>query len=201
MEEPPRDLQLKKRPRKRTSYVWKSFTRDEEVGTTRCNGCGQSYSGKTGTATLKNHAQICCRLAQPVFKQQDAEKALTDWVLGNNIPFSALDCPFFSRFMASLQPQFVPPGRTLLSESRVAEEYAHLRAQVRAEIAKISHFCLSFDGWSSVALRGYLGIVVQGINAMWEPKTYLLALKRVTQAETGEYVALLAREVGISPTK
>jgi len=40
-----------------------------------------------------------------------------------------------------------------------------------------------------------LGLVVHGIDDTWTLQSFLLALHRVTQSETAEYVAALVREV------
>ena len=44
-------------------------------------------------------------------------------------------------------------------------------------------------------IRGYLGIIVYGIDNSWRLRSFLLALCRISQSETAEYIAYLIREV------
>jgi len=185
----------KKKVRRRTSIVWTSFIKDASSGKVSCKHCDMVYSKNTATATLRAHRHACGATLQPQpFNQRAAEKLLTQWLLANNIPAISLDCSFFRLLMKSLQSEFMPPGRTKFAQL-MTEEGDTLRMVMKKRLGQISHFCLSFDGWSSLAFRGYLGLVVHGIDTSWKLQTFLLALKRVTCDETGEYIATLTEEV------
>lgn len=97
--------------------------------------------------------------------------------------------------MTALQPNFSPPGRTTFVNKHLVEEITSLQHLLKEKLGKIEHFCLSFDGWSSLAIRGYLGIVAHGIDDSWKLQTFLLTLKRVTKGESAEYITALTEEV------
>lgn len=187
---------LKKRARKRTSSVWNAFIKQPEDGKAVCRGCGKQYGQKTATTTLKKHLEGCSQAFTGEFNQEAAQRLLTQWLLANNIAPNALDCPFFTNLMGTLCPKFEPPHRTTFATVLTTEECDRLRKTIQEELEKISSYCISFDGWSSSALRGYLGVVLHGIDEDWKLQTFLLSLKHVSEGETAEYVAALIEEVG-----
>lgn len=161
MEVPPCRLvsPVKKRARKRTSLVWNFFIKAS------CSSCGKTYGAKTGTSTLHGHLAKC-KTPTPMlnFDQEGAEKLLTHWLLANNIFSNALDCPFFSNLMKMLCPQFKPPYRTKFMTVLTPQVCEALQKVMHTMLKEIAYFSISFDGWSSNALRGYLGIVLHRID-------------------------------------
>ena len=180
--------------KRRTSTVWDNFDVGEDK--VACKTCAQTFSGKTSTSILRRHqARHTSSGPKDTFNKEESEKYLTQCFLVHNIPPTFLECEHTRRWVASLRKDYMLPGRTTFSYSLLPKELESLKWHMKAKIKKILSFCVTFDGWSSSAMRGYLGLVIHGINDSWDLQSFLLALRRIAKEEKASYIAELALEV------
>jgi hypothetical protein len=172
--------------------VWAQFT--EEDGKRSCRWCRKCFALKTSVTILERHLNKHPK-GSTTFNQEESEKYLTQCLLVHNISPLFLDSPLTRRWIESLKSGYSPPGRTTFTNIHVPKELHSLKSNMQEKMKDIHSFCLTFDGWSSSAVRGYLGLVVHGIDNTWTLQSFLLALRRVSNNETAEYVASLVKEV------
>lgn len=107
-------------------------------------------------------------------------------LLTNNIAPGFLECPWTQAWAKLLRPDYSLPGRTTFNDTLCPKAVELLKRMMEEKIANILSFCVSFDGWSSTAVRGYLGVIAHGIDQHWKLECFFLALRRVTSAETAD---------------
>lgn len=159
-----------------------------------CRICCKQYNVTTSSTTLKNHVNDHMTRTD-TFDKSLADRYLAQCILVNNISPTFLECPYTKRWIRYLRGNYISPGRTYFSTTLVSNEVATVRATMKTKLQRIPSFCISFDGWSSLSVRGYLGLLVHGIDDNWALQSYFLALKRIGQSEKAEYVASLVKEV------
>lgn len=177
--------------------VWAHFDR-QGAGQARksvCKICKREYSGGTSTTILQIHHEQHVGVGEDRFNKEESDKYLVQCLLIHNISPTFLACPYTQRWIHSVRKDYSLPGRTTFSTTLVPQELVVLKENMQAKIKTILSFCISFDGWSSSAVRGYLGLIAHGIDDSWNLQSFLLALRRITQSETAEYVAYLVLEV------
>lgn len=74
---------------------------------------------------------------------------LISFVITSYSPFSIVENNHFLNFIQLLNPSYIPPSRTTLSE-RIIPAYAQ-RAKnlIRKEISSASNICCTLDGWTT----------------------------------------------------
>lgn len=105
---------------------------------------------------------------------------LAQVLLVNNVTFAFLECPFTQQWLAAMHRGYSVPFHTTLTRDLMPQECASLLQQMKKKLSQIPWLCLEFDGWSSKVVRGYLGIVVHGIDEACKLQSFFLALKHVT---------------------
>ena len=80
--------------------------------------------------------------------KQQIDRELVKFVVGNNIPFNAIDSPFFISFVQALRPGYTPPSRKTISDKLFWEEAARVMHYSESEIAQTNNLTLTVDGWT-----------------------------------------------------
>ena len=191
----PKDLSTSNRSKekRKRSYVW-NFIDGSDPTRNMCRGCGQTFEKTTRTGSLGYHINVCSG-PRVIFDKDEAEKYLAMALLTNNIAPGFLECPWTQAWAKLLRPDYSLPGRTTFNDTLCPKAVELLKRMMEEKIANILSFCVSFDGWSSTAVRGYLGVIAHGIDQHWKLECFFLALRRVTSVETADCVARIAMEV------
>ena len=186
---------VRKKTRRKRSDAW-LYVKEGENGMRQCKYCTTAFGTKTVASTIKWHYEEQHKEHRTdTWNQDQSERYLTHCLVVNNISPWFLECPFTLQWLNSLRPGYLPPGWTKFLTMLVPDAYATLKCWMKMILKEIGPKCLCFDGWLSVAIRGYLGIIVHGIDASWQMQSFLLTLCHVSKSETADYVADLVREV------
>ena len=59
------------------------------------------------------------------------------------IPFEVIENPFVVDLFKELNPAYVPPSRTILSERLLDEEVAHIQNSINIDLENAEHLTLS----------------------------------------------------------
>ena len=86
----------------------------------------------------------------------------------------------------------------------ILEEFEKKRLEVKAELAIArSRIYISFDGWSSPNRLALVGVVVHYLDKDLVNRSYLIGMRRISGAHTGENIAEavmpILSEMGILP--
>lgn len=180
---------------KKTSKVWHNYITEEKFNV--CIKCERKFQKSTSTTTLKAHSLTCkgSRVENTRFDSELSERYMTQCLLVHNISPTFLECPLVRRWIDTIRKDYQLPGRSTFTTKLAPLEVASLKSTIQSQLRDISSFCVSFDGWSSIAVRGYLGLMVHGIDDSWRIRSYLLALQRISKGETAVCVANMTKKV------
>jgi hypothetical protein len=148
-----------------------------------------------GASIAATVATKAVREAYGLVTQFDAAKfrqALIMFIVMCNIAFSVVESQYFQALLEScshaLKPFFVTAGNTV--KKWILEEFEKKRLEVKAELAKArSRIHISFDGWSSPNGLALVGVVVHYLDKDLVNRSYLIGMRRIRGAHTGENIA------------
>lgn len=184
---------IARRKRRRTSNVWKDFTRSADDTHNICNICGSIFFGES-TSSLKKHLQnehadVALALRDTAFLTAQADALWAYAFVQNFMSLRIIDDPKFREAVTYLRPSYSLPSRKQLRDALLPAKRERLEAAMRAKMETIEAFSVSFDSWTSAANLAYVAVMCHGITSDWVLETFLLALEPVVESETGAYLA------------
>ena len=145
----------------------------------RCKGCGEGVSAVV--IRLKNHASNCKALKAKGFwsilgpvksshstlrvtrtnsqELSQVHRALARLIIAENLPFTLLDSPFLSSFIAACRPGSKPLTKYSLLTEQLPREYAELQGELRGRLHG-KQVTLSIDGWTAPGQHHTLGVAI-----------------------------------------
>lgn len=152
-------------------------------------------AGASAVGTLGTVASKGIREAYGLVTAFDAAKfreALIQFIVMCSIAFNVVESPYFQALLEScseaLAQFFVKAGNTV--KRWILEEFEKQKMQIIAELATArSRIHVSFDLWTAPNGLALVGIVIHYLDKDFINRSYLLGLRRVRGAHTGENIA------------
>jgi len=197
--------------RKLRSDVWKEFEPIYEgnlVVQAKCIHCLELLSATrdNGRSACRSHLKVCkerTRMNQLVesmntglspdslalknwkFDQEVSRKAMVNFIVLQELPFSLVDHAPFQKFIATLNPWFTIVSRTTVAED-IMSSYEDRRLALRETIKNSnSRVCLTADLWTSNQNLGYLCITCHFIDNDWMLQKRIIGFGLVASPHDG----------------
>jgi hypothetical protein len=166
-------------------------------------------TASAGTSVVTSVATKAIREAYGLVTQFDAAKfrqALIMFIVMCNIAFSVVESEYFQALLKTcsnaLEPFFVKAGNTV--KRWILEEFEKKRQEIKTELATArSRIHVSFDGWTSPNGLALVGVIVHYLDKDLVNRSYLIGMRRISGAHTGENIAEAVMpvllEMGILP--
>lgn len=204
--------------RRKTSDVYE-FIQERSDGLYECTLCRVGGAGggpwKYGVSNFRNHLSSCHpdmykppaksakkRLASVidaaadhqhghVFRQEDVDEKLIDWIVANSHPFSVVEQPEFIEFVAALQPGYAVPKRKAV-KAKIIERWKLAKEDVRRSVISDTEgrrIGITTDMWTSASKRGYMVVTLHYIDDEWEMQAVIVGFIRVHYPHSGRRLA------------
>ena len=174
-----------------------SFTTQSD-GTQRCIHCGKFLSGGSDYSTKRYHITTSCKALKhnkmPPFSKEEADMLLCRMVAEECLSLRLTDSPKLRTLLSYLRPGYVPPCRTTLTTKLLPRLKDSLKHAIACKLKSIEHMSISYDGWTSIALRKYIALLCHGITSDWTLETFMLKVIPITESETAEFIADVVRD-------
>jgi hypothetical protein len=165
---------------------------DQAIPSGRAAFAATASAGSSAIATVATKA---VREAYGLVTTYDAAKfrqVLIMFIITCNIAFSVVESPYFQALLnccsTALAPFFIKAHSTV--RRWILEEFEKKRLQVKAELATArSRIHISFDGWTSPNGLAIVGVVVHYLDKDLINRSYLVGMRRINGAHTGENIA------------
>ncbi|WOH15782.1 hypothetical protein DCAR_0935328 [Daucus carota subsp. sativus] len=169
-----------KQTRKRTSEVWKDFTKVKNsngIEKAICDHCKKSFVGDStsGTSHLAMHLKRC---TAKIYKIRDrcqdkSRQDLAKMVVKHNYPFNMAKHEFFENFCSGLNPDFRLHSRTTVRSDVI---------KLDEEIKGHAHYIWTSDS-QNIA---YAALTVHYIDSEWMLSKKILNYRYISYPHDGE---------------
>lgn len=130
--------------------------------------------------------------------------AVAYYIAKDMAPIATVERDGFIRLLKTMNPRYQVPSRSYFTREALPKMYSEVRASLAVQLAKVSHFALTTDMWSSRTCEPYMSVTVHFIES-WEMKTACLQTSYFPQDHTGEHIAEALQEVlkswNLNPTR
>ncbi|XP_072089995.1 zinc finger BED domain-containing protein RICESLEEPER 2-like isoform X2 [Arachis hypogaea] len=180
--------------RKDRSAVWDHFDVENDTEKkAKCKYCGSLIQYWNGTSSMGGHLRRCKQnpnndsnkrkitttptidehgaLNSPSaskFDQEEAQRALVEMFIGEELPFRFVESPKFRRFVHALQATFKVPSQTTLARdigALNAEEKMKLQDFLSANCGRV---CLTTNTWTSIQNFTYMSLTAHFVDLDWK---------------------------------
>lgn len=199
----------KKKDNNKRSLVWNYFEEITEDGKkyTQCQieECKEklSYNGNTSTMAThmkSKHPNILLKTDQdqPTLdsnqfklkslsfeKKNQITKAIKDFILLDMRPLRVIEGTGFQNLLKVLESRYEVPCRTTFSRTLIPEDFKEVKKLLIQEVKGLESYSMTFDYWTSNALKSYLTITLHFLTPDFKPRDFLLTTCEVTEGHTG----------------
>jgi hypothetical protein len=149
-------------------------------------------AGASAVATVASKAVCKAYRLVTTFDAAKFRQALIIFIIMCNIAFSVVESSYFQALLnccsTALTPFFIKAYATV--KRWILEKFKKKRLQVKAELATArSRIHVSFDGWTSPNGLAIVGVVVHYLDKDLINRSYLIGMRRINGAHTGENIA------------
>ncbi|KAG4074092.1 hypothetical protein HA402_014297 [Bradysia odoriphaga] len=190
--------------KKRHSPIWKHYTiKLGDDGTTEfghCNYCAKAYklSGKTNGSTgnlnshlKKDHPDRADITSGPVdetfvFSQEAYRKALVEWILMSNQPFTECEEEYFLKMIKTLNPT-----ATTISDQTVKRDIMKLFEErivvIKSILSKVpGKLSFTIDAWTSKNVIAFMAIRAHWIDEDWAYQSLIVDFSYIEGKHSGQ---------------
>ncbi|XP_067951337.1 E3 SUMO-protein ligase ZBED1-like [Watersipora subatra] len=121
--------------------------------------------------------------------------AITRCLAKDSMPLYTVEKQGFKDLIECLDPRFKMPSRKLFSDKLIPSLYSETKTGVCNQLANITHFSLTTDGWSSIGLTPYLSLTVHYVSPEWDLVTKNLNTVYLPESHTGQKIAETLEEL------
>ena len=147
---------------------------------------------QTATKVTKTQGSIESAFQKPYSTTSERHKSITH-ALGLCIakdmrPYSLVDGAGFDNLLAVMDPRYIPPSRTHLSDTVVPDVCVTSCKDMEDDLAKAESLALTTDSWTSRATESYLTVTVHYV-LNWEMKSAVLQTRTMYESHTSANLA------------
>ena len=107
--------------------------------------------------------------SQPFAAHDVMQKALTTALIKSIacdlLPLSIVDSETFRDLLLTAEPKFLIPRRSTIRNTLIPTVAQQMEAEIRHQLAYLSHIYLTIDLWTNRNMSSFLGIIVHFIDA------------------------------------
>nr|XP_054594508.1 E3 SUMO-protein ligase ZBED1-like [Nothobranchius furzeri] len=126
-------------------------------------------------------------------KWREITKAVAFHIAKDMAPVSTVEQTGFVQLLKTMDSRYHLPSRNYFAREALPKMYTDVRASLAARLAKVSHYALTTDMWSSRTCEPYMSVTVHFIED-WELKSACLQTSYFPQDHTGEHIAEALQE-------
>ena len=126
--------------------------------------------------------------------QRMRDRALTQLIIGQNLPFSFAESKEFSEFAATLDKRWVVPGKQKI-KNLLDDAFNRVHTLLENDLCKAKHISLTMDLWTAFSRDGYLGVTASWIDDQFDLNNAVLAFSQVPYPHTGDTIAARIQEI------
>lgn len=115
-------------------------------------------------------------------------KAVSYHIAKDMVPVATVEQDGFKKLLKTMDPRYELPSRNYFAREALPQMYTEVRQSLADRLAKVTHFALTSDMWSSRTCEPYMSLTVHFIQD-WEMKTACLQTSYFPQDHTGEHIA------------
>ena len=136
----------------------------------------------------------------PIKVKNDIDRALEDFVVGNNESFSLCENPLFRNLIFKANPGYIAPSRRSLTrrvDQRISDMKVALKAELIRDVQKFKRVSITSDGGPSHNKMNTKknSVTVHRIDANWNLQTDTLALPVAEGSQTGPVIRKQVKDV------
>ena len=121
-------------------------------------------------------------------KWRDITKSVGYHIAKDMAPISVVEQKGFVNMLHTIDARYQLPSRNYFAREVLPDMYATLRQKLSERLAKVTHFGLTTDMWTSRTCEPYMCLTVHFIED-WEMKTACLQTSYFPDNHTGENIA------------
>lgn len=110
-------------------------------------------------------------------------------------PISTIEGQGFQSLIHYLEPKYEIPCRRVFTETVIPRLYESLKNNILQQLKSANSFGLTFDYWSSIALKSFLTLTVHFCSQDFELWSYVLKTVEVLQSHTGQNTANTVKSI------
>jgi hypothetical protein len=126
-------------------------------------------------------------------KKTELDRALLQFMVGNNQPLSLVECPLFKKFCELLG--YKPPCRKTISNVLLPEYYEEVKFKLCNVLKETETCAIACDPWTSNANIGFNGTIGHFIDENYNLTNVVLAQRYMQSDHTSEYLKQLTDEI------
>ncbi|RKF54386.1 hypothetical protein GcM3_209025 [Golovinomyces cichoracearum] len=139
---------------------------------------------KISVASMFNH------MAE-IYTKQSLEQRIIRWIVMENIPFTAIESPYFRRIFEDLQGVVLPFQSRRTISRRIETDFQAQRAKLIEDLASTCRSTsLSLDVWTSKNCKIILGVIGYWLTADFEYREAVLDFKELSGVHSGDNMAV-----------
>ncbi|XP_076836729.1 E3 SUMO-protein ligase ZBED1-like [Brachyhypopomus gauderio] len=138
--------------------------------------------------TLQNSFTCAVPYEKKSEKWGDITKAVAYHIAKDMVPISTVEQKGFVQLIKTLDQRYQLPSRNYFAREVLPKMYTEVGESLAGQLAKVPHFALTTDMWSSRTCEPYMSVTVHFMED-WELKSACLQTSYFPQDHTGEHIA------------
>lgn len=145
-----------------TSNMWRHLrTKRHRHLVVRAASKRTNESNPLGTSKSNSSANKRPRTASDF---ASIDEALTKWLVHDHLAFQSVESQYFIEFIKKLNPDYILPSRTTVSEKLVPMLAGKVEDAIKKELTDVSHVTVTTDTWTSASTDCYEAVTCHFIN-------------------------------------
>lgn len=122
-------------------------------------------------------------------------KAVAVHIAKDMVPIATVEQDGFIQLLKTMDPRYQLPSRNYFAREVLPKMYTDVRESLAARLAKVSHFALTTDMWSSYrTCEPYMTVTIHFMED-WDMKSACLQTSYFPKDHTGEHIAEALQDV------
>ncbi|MBN3308893.1 ZBED1 protein, partial [Amia calva] len=121
-------------------------------------------------------------------KWRDITEAVAYHIAKDMVPAATVEQAGFKKLLKTIDQRYDLPSRHLFTREALPKMYSEVRQKLSDRLAKVTHYALTTDLWSSRTCEPYMSLTVHFIED-WEMKSACLQTSYFPQDHTREHMA------------
>lgn len=154
----------------------------------------QSSNPKAKQVTLENTLARTAPFDKTSKRWRDITNAIAYHIAKDLAPIATVEQTGFIQMFKIVEPRYQLPSRRHIANEVLPKMYKEIRAGMDARFAKVPHFALTSDMWSSRTCEPYMCVTIHFMEE-WAIKSACLQTSYFPQDNTGEHIAEALKDV------
>ncbi|RXN19656.1 zinc finger BED domain-containing 1-like protein [Labeo rohita] len=140
--------------------------------------------------TLDNTAS---KLPSNSVRAQKITESVVHYICKGLCPYSVVENTGFRFMINTLDPRYVIPTRSYMTDKAVPRIYDKVKDDVKSALSSAPQVALTCDGWTSRATEAFVTITCHYVDEEWELMSHVLQTRAMHETHTGSNIAELLK--------